>query len=147
MDYWKRRQLALSNKLRIFGARGLQYRKDSRGNLVVDYDKGSVATLSALTPDQLELNTELLNKALSRQPNQKDKQVTDYRQLFARAETTSLSPFVLDDDIFSFFQPYNGASSVADATSGENLSRLELAKQNRRKRWHISRLDTNSIYQ
>ena len=116
-DYWRTRQLAIGNRLRIFGAAP----GSGEGSI-----SGTVTSLPNEKIDEVAKQFDYLRTGAipTKKPSPKEMQ-----SLFTTSETVFSEPFALDGRLMDHFQPYNQANQVSDFASGETMSRLEIASQ------------------
>ena len=114
-DYWKQRQLTIGSRLRIFGA------APGDGN-------GSIKnTIVAMTEENMK-KAEKYYIDTAGDPT-KRKGSKEMESALSASETQFAEAFSLDGRLLEHFHPYNNGGQASDFSTGETMSRLELAQQ------------------
>lgn len=116
-EYWRKRQMGIGQKLRIFGAAP----GNGEGSI-----SGTVSSIDEAAIDKEAAKFDYLAKGGIPKGVTLEK---DLQSLFTTTKTTYEEPFALDGRLMDHFQPYNQANQVSDFSSGESMSRMEIANQ------------------
>lgn len=127
MEYWRSRQFAIGQRLRIWGA------SMGEGDESI---KNMAAPLDASMMDTLTQTAAIQNKAVGSAakaqglsfPLKRD--TSKYIAATMKDGQVSVrNAFSLDNSLFDQYMPYNQKSQVADFSTGEDMTRMEIAEQ------------------
>lgn len=138
-DYWRMRQQAIGGRLRLWGSM-IGSGDESIKGLTAPMDQ---ATMDSLTGGAIASNKAVASAAkdqglaeldgegnlVSSKFPLKQSMVDDMRALAASADTKSKEGYSLDSSLFDQYFPYNTANQVSDFSTGDDMSRLEVANQ------------------